>query len=365
MSAMTQAPAAKDQRQYFVALDGLRGLCAVSVLLFHVGRWFNMYWLSTNSGLAVDLFFCLSGFVLPLAYTSRFDKLNLLTFMRGRLIRLSPTIVLATLLGAGYVILRISLNEDPIPWGSLTRATILGALSLPNLNAAPAVGGPEVFPLNGPQYTLFLELFANAVWWSTRRIPQLPLALAIALVSFAILLVTGLGGDHTSNFLVGFPRVGFSFFAGVALFHLKKKLPAWSAPICRSWAAPTFWLITIAMAVIFYNPFGAPNPEQYIWVGVLSPLLVLSGSYVVLPPSMTAAGEFSGQWSYPIYALHTPLFALALAVFELVVAKPNRGVEIAFIVVVVLASSLLAMKVYDEPVRKWLTELTRPRLATT
>jgi peptidoglycan/LPS O-acetylase OafA/YrhL len=357
---MTHAPAAKAQRQYFVALDGLRGLCAVSVLLFHVGRWFNMYWLSTNSGLAVDLFFCLSGFVLPLAYTSRFDKLNILTFMRGRLIRLSPTIVLATLLGAGYVVFRISLGHVSIPWRSLARATVLGALSLPNLNAAPAVGGPEVFPLNGPQYTLFLELFANAVWWSTRRIPQLPLALTISLVSFAVLLVTGLGGDHTSNFLVGFPRVGFSFFAGVALYHLKTRLPAWSG-----WAAPTFWLITIAMAVIFYNPFGAPNPEQYIWVGVLSPLLVLSGSYVVLPPSLTAAGEFSGQWSYPIYALHTPLFALALAVFELFVAKPNRGVEIAFIVVVVLIASLLAMKLYDEPVRKWLTGLTRPRASVT
>jgi peptidoglycan/LPS O-acetylase OafA/YrhL len=356
MSLMTQAPAPKDQRQYFVALDGLRGLCAVSVLLFHIGRWFNMYWLSTNSGLAVDLFFCLSGFVLPLAYTSRFDKLNLLTFMRGRLIRLSPTIVLATLLGAGYVIFRISLDQDPIPWWSLIRATVLGALSLPNLNAAPAVGGPEVFPLNGPQYTLFLELCANAVWWSTRRIPQLPLALTIALVSFAVLLVTGLGGDHTSNFWVGFPRVGFSFFAGVALFHLKKMLPAWSG-----WAAPTFWLITLAMAVIFYNPFGAPNPEQYLWVGALSPLLVLSGSYVVLPPSMTAAGEFSGQWSYPIYALHTPLFALALGVWELVVLKPNRPIEIGFIVAVVLATSLFAMKVYDEPARRWLTGLTRPK----
>jgi peptidoglycan/LPS O-acetylase OafA/YrhL len=358
---MTQAPAPKDSRQYFVALDGLRGLCAVSVLLFHVGRWFNMFWLSTNSGLAVDLFFCLSGFVLPLAYTSRFDTLNLLTFMRGRLIRLSPTIVLATLLGAGYVVFRISLDEDPIPWASLIRATVLGALSLPNLNAAPAVGGPEVFPLNGPQYTLFLELFANAVWWSTRRIPQLPLALTVALVSFAVLLVTGLGGDHTSNFWVGFPRVGFSFFAGVALYHLKKKLPAWRGPICRSWAAPTFWLITLAMAVIFYNPLGAPNLEQYIWVGALSPLLVLSGSYVVLPASMTAAGELSGQWSYPIYALHTPLFALALGVFDLVVAKPNRPLEIAILVVVVLITSFLAMKVYDEPVRRRLTALTRPR----
>jgi len=341
--------------EYFVALDGLRGLCALSVLLFHIGRWFNMYWLSTNSGLAVDLFFCLSGFVLPLAYTSRFDKLNLWTFMRGRLIRLSPLIVLGTLLGAGYVVFRISLDEDPLPVWALIKTTVLGALSLPYLNAPAVVGGPEVFPLNGPQYTLFLELFINAFWWSTRRLPQVPLAITIALVSFAILLVTGLGGDHTSNFLVGFPRVGFSFYTGVALYNLKKKLPTSNA-----WAVPVFWLITVAMAVIFYNPFGAPNPVQYAWVGVLSPLLVLSGSYVILPEVMTGPGEFSGQWSYPIYALHTPLFAWTLGLYELFVAKSNRLMEIPVIVAVVLAVSLAAMKLYDEPVRRLITP--KPKL---
>jgi hypothetical protein len=57
------------------------------------------------------------------------------------------------------------------------------------------------------------------------------------------------------------------------------------------------------------------------------------------------------------------LFALALGVFELFVAKPNRPVEIAFIVVVVLITSYLAMTLYDEPVRRRLTALTRHRAA--
>ena len=344
-----------DARRSLVALDGLRGLAAVSVLLFHIGRWFDMDWLATNSGLAVDLFFCLSGFVLPLAYTARFDTLNIWSFLRGRLIRLSPLIVMATALGAGYVAFRSGVGRQALPAGALAKAVLLGAADLPYLNAPGAVGGPEVFPLNGPQYTLFLELFINALWWSTRRIPQLPFALAVVAVCFAILLVTGLGGDHTSNFLVGFPRVGFSFYAGVALFHLRKRLPdsAGGAP-------PVFWLIAAAMAVIFYNPFGAPNPVQYAWVGVLSPLLVLSGSYVVLPQALTRAGAFSGQWSYPIYALHTPLFAWVVGLYALWSRRPDRPVEIAVILVVVLTASWLAMTLYDEPVRKRLTALVSP-----
>lgn len=348
-------PGSTDKRRSFVALDGLRGLAAVSVLLFHIGRWFNMNWLSTNSGLAVDLFFCLSGFVLPLAYTSRFDSLTIWSFMRGRLMRLSPLIVLATALGGGFVVLRSSMIDHAIQGVALGKAMALGALGLPYLNAPGGVGGPEVFPLNGPQYTLFLELFVNAAWWSTRRIPQLPFALAVAAICFAVLLVTGLGGDHTSNFGLGFPRVGFSFYTGVALFHLKRRLPE------AGWAAPVFWLIAVAMAVIFYNPFGAPNPVQYAWVGLLSPLLVLSGSYVTLPRAMTPAAEFSGQWSYPIYALHTPLFAWVVGLYTLAGVRTDRLLEITLIVVAVLGGSLLAMKLYDEPLRARLAALvSRP-----
>jgi peptidoglycan/LPS O-acetylase OafA/YrhL len=54
----------------FHALDGLRGVAAICVVMLHYGAYVSP--LSVGSGyLAVDLFFCLSGFVIAYAYRQR------------------------------------------------------------------------------------------------------------------------------------------------------------------------------------------------------------------------------------------------------------------------------------------------------
>ena len=54
--------------KHCTTLDGLRGFAALTVLGFHLGRWLDVPWLCANGNLSVDTFFCLSGYVLPLAY---------------------------------------------------------------------------------------------------------------------------------------------------------------------------------------------------------------------------------------------------------------------------------------------------------
>jgi peptidoglycan/LPS O-acetylase OafA/YrhL len=63
-----------EQDKHYAALDGLRGFAAVSVVIFHIGHWLDMPSLAANAGLAVDVFFCLSGYVLSLAYGKRLGK---------------------------------------------------------------------------------------------------------------------------------------------------------------------------------------------------------------------------------------------------------------------------------------------------
>jgi peptidoglycan/LPS O-acetylase OafA/YrhL len=43
-------------------------------VIFHIGDWLDMPSLAANAGLAVDVFFCLSGYVLSLAYGKRLGK---------------------------------------------------------------------------------------------------------------------------------------------------------------------------------------------------------------------------------------------------------------------------------------------------
>ena len=59
--------------KYYPMLDALRGFASFSVVLYHLSHWLNAPWLATNSNLAVDMFYCLSGFVLASAYSERKD----------------------------------------------------------------------------------------------------------------------------------------------------------------------------------------------------------------------------------------------------------------------------------------------------
>jgi peptidoglycan/LPS O-acetylase OafA/YrhL len=78
-------------------LDGLRGVAAVGVVTFHFMEmviWnYSKLWIG-HGFLAVDFFFCLSGFVIGYAYDDRLEKMGLRTFLKGRLIRLHPLVVL-------------------------------------------------------------------------------------------------------------------------------------------------------------------------------------------------------------------------------------------------------------------------------
>ncbi|HKB95401.1 MAG TPA: acyltransferase family protein, partial [Rhizomicrobium sp.] len=57
--------------QRFASLDGLRGVCALTVLLFHADDLFHRGPIFQHGYLAVDMFFLLSGFVIALAHEDR------------------------------------------------------------------------------------------------------------------------------------------------------------------------------------------------------------------------------------------------------------------------------------------------------
>ena len=67
-------------KQHFEILDGLRGIAALAVVTFHFMEW--VYEPSKNfighGFLAVDFFFCLSGFVIGYAYDDRIAKMGFL-----------------------------------------------------------------------------------------------------------------------------------------------------------------------------------------------------------------------------------------------------------------------------------------------
>lgn len=349
-------PSEPVETRHYAALDGLRGLAAFSVLAYHIGRWLNVDWLAANGDLSVDMFFCLSGYVLPLAYGRKAESLPMARFLAIRLVRLMPMIVLAVAISAAYVIFRSyvpdgrgNLSSLAVPVWAIASAMVLGALDLPYFGAPAVVGGPQVFPLNGPQYTLFFELFANVVWWGGRRLPQVATMVAVILVAIVPVMMLGLGGDRPATFISGFPRVCLSFACGVLLFHLDRRLPPWSG-----WT-PLFWALSAAMMLLFFAPAEAPFALHFGWLLGAAPLLVLAGARVRVGAGLRRFALRIGALSFPLYALHYPIFCWINGMYRAVLGPQNPLVEGPLVAVAATIGSYLALTYYDAPIRALLS----------
>src|SRR3954465_5875636 len=95
-------------KKHFEILDGLRGIAALAVVIFHFMEWIFSDYTKNFIGhgfLAVDFFFCLSGFVIGYAYDNRIERMGVKEFFKSRLIRLHPLVILGSVLGLlGFLI---------------------------------------------------------------------------------------------------------------------------------------------------------------------------------------------------------------------------------------------------------------------
>ena len=256
----TSAAAFADTKPHYHLLDGLRGVAALVVICYHIGEDFATNGLTrcVNHGyLAVDFFFMLSGFVIGYAYDDRLKTMGIMAFVKRRVIRLHPMVVIGALLGGllfyaqGTEYLKVS----DVPVALLTFATLLNLFLVPAWGEVEVRGYGEIFPLNGPTWSLFFEYIANLLYvlairkLSTRWLAMLVFAIGGALFGYAITNEYGnLGAGWTFanyGFWGGLLRVMFAFPAGLLLAsaprrrkpdvgkrHLRSTLCAVGFPSC-------------------------------------------------------------------------------------------------------------------------------------
>jgi len=126
-----------------------------------------------------------------------------------------------------------------------------------------------------------------------------------------------------------------------------------------------FWWAALALVVIFSIPCiggddGVPNGlYQAVMILAGFPLIVLLGAGSKTTDAFsTKACKFLGDISYPIYITHYPLIYMHMGWYKTHQNAP-LWVHITISAGVVIFSVLMAyglLKIYDEPVRKWLTE---------
>ena len=350
------------RHSHFGALDAMRGLAAGIVVLYHLGHWLGIPWLAVNGRLAVDFFFCLSGFVISLAYgKSEARELTFAAFARIRMIRLVPMIWLGCLLSAAYLTSRVTLRGETNLYGSLNLAFVLNMLSLPFFGAPTEVGGPQVFPLNGPQYSLLLEILVNLIWFPFRERSSIVTATVTSMFCFSIIGMVGLGGDTTETFLSGLPRVAASFSAGVLIYHLRNRHPTL---FVGQAGLACFIVASLIFVGILFIPSVLTRSGEIVTVMFIAPSIVFFGSGVAVPSSAAGSCFVLGEISYPVYALQYPLFCWINGAVKS--AKLSGFiVESAFFGFAVIFGSWAALYLIDRPIRRFLTSLSyrKPRLA--
>lgn len=161
----TPSVSSTDTKPHYELLDGLRGVAALAVIWYHIFEAFATSPVDqkfNHAYLAVDFFFVLSGFVLGYAYDDRWRKgMTSGKFMLRRIIRLQPMVVVGVLLGVVAFIVQGCEKWDgsAVSISAVVLSLVLGLFMLPSLpGTLPEVrGNGEMFPLNGPSWSLFLS----------------------------------------------------------------------------------------------------------------------------------------------------------------------------------------------------------------
>jgi peptidoglycan/LPS O-acetylase OafA/YrhL len=260
--------------RHISALDGVRGVAALGVLLFHIGIYSGRQFVP-SAQVAVDLFFTLSGFVMARAYD---DRVTGWRFVRVRIGRLWPMILIA----AGLSAVAYHARPDALALAALA------VLCIPTFT-----GGP-LFPLNNAQWSLFFECVANLAHLAGGRLVSLAAA-AIVLASGAVIAFAGpsFGGSDAESFWFGLARVGYGYFAGVLVQRHARPAPTVPAP-----------LIYLACAVLFTLPLDVTHGQA---AALGTPLLVWMAASAKDPAPRVSA--WLGALSYPLYLAHMPVVA--------------------------------------------------------
>ena len=364
-------------------LDGLRGVAAVLVVFFHALETYSggqATQIINHGYLAVDFFFLLSGFVIGYAYDDRWDKMTVWGFFKRRLVRLQPMVIMGTVVGICFYGLG-QCEGFPlignIPGWKLLLAFVMGCLMIPCGVKMDIRGWAETNSLNGPNWSLTWEYLANILYaFVFRKLSKVALAVLAGLAAFCTLDVcldwnvfglltaeraanayTVIGGWSLTpeQMYIGATRLFYPFLIGLLISRVGKFINIKDG----------FWWCSLILAVLMSIPCvgGGGNILNGIYnaacILVLFPIVVMMGAGSTIKCERSAkVCTFLGEISYPLYITHYPLMYAQMAwAWSHPEAPAYLHVTVSVgVIILSIGLAYACLKLYDIPVRKWLTD---------
>lgn len=340
-------------KPHYPILDGLRGVAAILVVVFHVVEAHYPVYAQHpihHGYLAVDFFFLLSGFVIGYAYDDRWGSMSAWDFCKIRLVRLHPLVVLGTLIGAvGFWLDPYTNGMLHVSWLKLLGVMLISFTLLP----APDIRGwDETHSLDGPCWSLLQEYLANLLYaligrrLSRGALGGLVVASAVALMALAVRRGDVATGWAYASFGGAVVRMMYPFFAGLLLFRSGRliRLPG-AFPLCSLLLAGLFCLPT----------FSHNGLYEAACIVLAFPLVVAIGAGSQIGGAWALASKRLGELSYPLYITHYPLIYAYTAWVAVKKPSPQQALPVAAgLLGAAVLLAYAALKLYDEPARAWL-----------
>lgn len=385
-------------RPRYDILDGLRGIAAMMVLLYHVfndAKSFYVWPTTVNEFyhgfLGVDFFFILSGFVMGYAYDKQWKSsrntsfqgtegtLTLWGFIKRRLIRLHPMVVMGVLLGSVAFAIQGFTKWDGtvVTTETFMIATLLGLFLIPSPTSMDVRGYTETYPLNGPHWSLFFEYIGSLLYGlllhrlSTKWLRVWVACSIISIAGFA--LMSDDGGiaygwsSEPWNLMGGALRMLYAYPMGLLMARVfRERQP-------KPLHGHLFLLCSLTLVVLLGLPYlGGKDTEtiyQLVCILSLFPTIIWYGARGMVSGWKQSTVSFLGRLSYPLYAIHYPFIYL----FITWVGKdghPYEGYLHPWVAVLVtmaasIAVATLCLLFYDEPLRKLMSKKDRVKMSKT
>jgi peptidoglycan/LPS O-acetylase OafA/YrhL len=328
-------------------LDALRFVAAFAVMVFHFGfrgevhdlqdlTYPELVWFAKYGYLGVEVFFMISGYVIPWSIHNR----SVADFALSRAIRLYPTYWLcAALLVAVPPLLGDWRFHIPLA-DALVNVTMV----------APWFGSPYIDPVFWSLATELQFYFLVACVVGVFGFHRLPYALLVWLLIGAVVTAVAKATGTKPVYLGGSYFMYFCFGAACYFLHHIERSPRIYALIGLS--LPLILSHGVHKAGMVMQAYAIPMSPAVVCVVLLAGAAAVFFSQRLSErmPRAAAIG-FIGGLTYPLYLLHENIgYALLNSLFS----PETRWLGFGFVVALSLAASAAVYWWFDLPVRRWL-----------